>query len=85
MPRIINFHRSDLDKENPSLLNEKTIIKTKADKNKRIPLNPRGENSRRAILINGKFMAQNNTAKSINKSVVPNFLYSSMLTKNYSG
>jgi hypothetical protein len=54
------------------------MIKIKDAKNKRIPLNAMGENSRSAILIKEKFMAQHSIAKSIKMSVAPNPLGSSI-------
>ena len=78
MPRAKIFHVSDLAIEKPWRLMKSIIIKINEAKNKRIPLNPKGENSRSAILTKEKFTAQSNTAKSIKKSVVPNFLGSSI-------
>jgi hypothetical protein len=78
MPRNNIFGISDLAREKLSPLTKSAIIKIKDAKNKRIPLNARGENSRSAILIKEKFMAQHSTAKSIKMSVAPNPLGSSI-------
>jgi hypothetical protein len=72
MPRKNIFSMSDLAKEKPSLLIKSAMIKIKDAKNKRIPLNPKGDNSRSAILIKEKFTAQQSTAISIRMSVAPN-------------
>lgn len=74
IPRTKIFQKSDFVKESPSLVTRRIKTSIKEAKNKRIPLNPNGENSLSAILIKGKFKAQNNTAKSMKKSVFPSFL-----------
>lgn len=79
IPRNTIFQKSALDIKSPSLLIRRIITIIIEAKNMRIPLNARGDNSRSAILTKEKLMAQNNTAKSIKRSVVPNFLYSFIL------
>jgi len=78
IPRENIFNISDLAREKPSLLTKSAIIKIKDAKNKRIPLNPRGENSRSAILTKEKFRDQQSTAVSIRMSVAPKPLCSSI-------
>jgi hypothetical protein len=78
IPRKHIFNISDLAREKLSRLTKSAIIRIMDAKKRRIPLNPRGENSRSAILIKEKFTAQQSMAASIRMSVFPKPLCSSI-------
>jgi len=86
MPKKKSFQKKDLVKKRPSLLRSRMKRRMIEANTNRIPLNPKGLNSLRAIFIKEKLKAQINTANNMKKSVDPSFLWSSIgETRNYRG